>query len=632
MLAKVKLLQGNSAIYIAFLVAAMASAVPCVFLMTSVFNKQEEQASKTWSAIFFVFGLMFVMAGLFIYQILGSYGRPAAIVHGIGVGMILAMLLVGQFKFRNAVSGQSLFFDTFSVVVVAAALALTAGANYLAFQKNKKFDFNKAKLESLDNQTVKKLKALEEPVEVLAFVTKQERTQVPQIKEFFEKYQSINRAMFKVRFVNPLNEPGLASCYGVREGKGGKLNAQVLIARGTCVKDGKDGLKFKGKKLNITKLSEEHVTNRMIRVTRKQEKKICFLEGRKQPATSGQKDKNGFHFFKQVLEGKGFKSMTVNLLNKDEVPKECSVIVNAAPEYLSLRADSYDHTARLSDQEVDKIERYLDKGGKMMLFLEPRVNTGLGDTIKKKYGIEWRKGLTLEFRKNVGRPEVFFSSTFDDKQTITKGFNKGGVRVYFLNATALKTSNVAGVTVKEVVKTDQIKIPGMKRDRKTGRIVRVALKCCSFFIPNPSGMRFRYLQREYVKIRPRLMARKAATGFVERIVPDAKREPVALVVAASKKSTTAGKETRVVVFADSFPASNRGIRFQGYGNVTLAVNSVAWLVSEKDLVALPPKNRKVKKLALTALSRNSIQYTTRYAMPVFFFFIILLVMAIQRQK
>jgi hypothetical protein len=103
-------------------------------------------------------------------------------------------------------------------------------------------------------------------------------------------------------------------------------------------------------------------------------------------------------------------------------------------------------------------------------------------------------------------------------------------------------------------------------------------------------------------------------------------------MSASKKAGKAGQETRIVVVADSFLGSNRGLRFRGYGNVTLMINSFAWLAHEKDLVALPPKNRKVKKLALTAVTRNTIQYTTRFAMPVFFLFVILLVMAIRKQK
>jgi hypothetical protein len=628
--------KGNMSIYVNFLIAVFASAVPCVFIMKSVFGAPEKrQQSKTWSALFFVAGMMLIVAGMFVYWILGAYGKPAAIVHGIGVGMILAMLLVGTYESSGVFSGQAIFFNSFTLVVVLAALALLVGVNYLGRQKDKKFDFNKKKLQSLDSATVNKLKSLKEPVEVLIFVTKQERNQVPRIKEFFDKYASINRDKFKVRFINPLNEPELAGCYGVREGKKGKMPAQVLIAAGQCVrKGGKNAsLSFKGKKLSISQLKEEHVTNRMIRVTRKSDKKVCFLTGRSQPKTSGQKTSTGFHFLKQVLEDKGFKTMDLNLIDKDEVPKDCRMLVNAAPEFQSVRPAERQHVARLSDQEVDKIERYLDKGGKMMLFLEPSIDTGLGKLLQTKFGIGWDPGLTLEFRKNVGRPEIFFSTTFNNKHTITKGFKQANARLYFWNATALKkTGTVAGVSVKNIVQTDQIKVGGMTMDRKTGKVKRVTLKCCSFYIPTPHGMRFRYLQREYVKIRPVLMARRAATGFVERIMPKAQRKAVSLVMSASKKTGKAGQETRIVVVADSFLGSNRGLRFRGYGNVTLMINSFAWLAHEKDLVALPPKNRKVKKLALTAVTRNTIQYTTRFAMPVFFLFVILLVMAIRKQK
>lgn len=625
----------NIFLYVAFLIAVAASAVPCVFLIKGLLKTNEkEHVLKTWSVGFFIFGLMFVIAGLFVYWIFGSYGKPAAIVHGLGVGLIFAVLLEGSYESINFISGKTIFFNISSVVTVGAALGLLIYANQIVIKRNKTFDFNKRKLQSLDSATVTKLKALKEPVKVLIFVTKKERNQTPRIKDFFDKYRSVNRTMFKVQFVNPLSEPDIASCYGVREGKGGKMTAQILITKGKCVKgQGKDsGLTFKGKKLNITQLKEEHVTNRMIRITRSNDKKICFLTGRKQPATTGNKTAIGFHFFKKVLEDKGFKTKTIDLASVNEVPKECRMLINAAPELLSVRRNRHAHLALLSAQEVDKVKSYLNKGGKMLLFLEPRIKTGLAPLLKKNYGIEWQPGLTLEFRNNVGRPEIFFAGSFDTRHVITKGFKKAGVRTYFWNASALKKAKaVPGVNVSTLIKTEQIIVPGMRLDPKTGRRVRIRLKCCSFYIPRPYGMRFSYLQREYVKIRPVLMARKAVTGFVERIMPKAQRGSFGLAMSAAKKAAN-GKETRIVVLADSFLASNRGVRFRGYGNITLLINSIGWLAHEKDLVALPPKNRKVQKLAMTAVTRNAIQYTTRYAMPVFFFLMILMVMGIRRQK
>jgi hypothetical protein len=588
-------------------------------------------ARKIWSVVFLIFGMIFVATGLFAYWILGQYSTLPALFQGIGAGLVLGVLAVGSFELGDLFSGQGFFFSSVNVFATAAVLAVIGFVSYLGIQNPTKLDFNLDKLESLSSHTTQLLKALDKPIEAIVFLYKQEKDLELQFQEFFEKYRDVNRSKFQIRVVDPASQPRIAECYEARRSADNirsNLNNRVILAQdGECVN--KDGtMLFSGKKIVIEQVTEQDVTNKLIRLTRKEQKSVCFLRGRNQPSLESA-GPFAFKFFKQILEIKGFTTREINLLALDMVPSDCSILINAAPELATVRSkQEIDSGARLENIEIERIERYLNQGGKMMLFLEPMIQTGLNEMIKQHFGIEWLPGVVIDFYANREEP-IAPVGLVDNNHDINKGFGKQ-VPAFFMWTSAFQqaTARPAGVTLSELIKTVEVKFKNPD----------ITMPCCAFYIPDPHSPGFAGLRQRARTWKGDVMLSKIAGGIVQAMIPNVKTGPLTLAVAASKQlqkdkkadQKAAAKESRIVVFGDTAFAGNN--LMQAPTNRGIIENSIAWLADEQDLIHIPPKQRKPSQVHLTSTQKNAIQLSTRYGVPVFFVFMILLVIGIRRQR
>ena len=199
---------------VALATAALGAVVWNLLLPSDATRRQHTR--KTWTVFVFFVGLIIFVMGLFVYWSVGSYKTPAAIVHGVGIGLILSVILVGTYTPGEMFAGRGFFFGSLSIIATAAVLVIIVAANFYARQKDWSYDFNQDKLASLHDETIKVLKNLQKPVTVTAFLYKREKQQERMFLSFFEKYRNINRKMFKVNVVDPMADPQVASCYGIK--------------------------------------------------------------------------------------------------------------------------------------------------------------------------------------------------------------------------------------------------------------------------------------------------------------------------------------------------------------------------------------------------------------------------------
>lgn len=619
-------------IYIYFVLIAVATtAVVSVFfqLVLPTNLPRKAHARKIWTVVVFFLGWMLIASGFFVYWTVEVYKISTALLHGMGMGFILAMVLVGSYQAKGTMSGQTIFFGGMSILAVAGAVVIVFAANFYFNQKDWKFDFNKDKLESLDDETVKVLKNLKSKIEVIAFLYKEEKEQEQLFLSFFEKYRAVNRQKFDVRVINPVDSPTLAECYEVKGDLGGQLRNRIVLSRDGACSTQKGRTSFSGKKVVIdNQLSEKEVTNKLIRLTRERQKQVCFLRGRNQPSISS-KNAFGYHEFNHQLKEKGFTTQEITLLTTENIPDTCDMIVHAVPEWITVvrqgGKQALERAVKLDDIEIDRIKAYLDKGGKMMLFLEPLADSGLSNLLEKQFGITWMPGTVIDFLANYeGIPYQPLGTSFSQEHPVTKDF-KQDTRIPFRWATALKRSAAmpAGVVVTELVKSPRVQFMGMRN--------RNAPECCSFYVPDPMAQEFSQLLTNARRWKREEMLRRIITEkIVQQSIPGSQPGPFSYAMSAVKKGAKAKEETRIVVFADSSLASN--MMMQIPFNRNLVFNSLAWMVQEKDLVHIVTKQRKPSNIELTTTQQTAIRLTSRYGIPLFFLFMIVMVMGIRRLK
>ena len=618
-------MKGNTAIYISFVLAAIVTAGLLIAIWNSLFDtetKAGHNRAKAWGNHLFIGGIFMALVGVLVYYILEKYGFAPAIIHGIGLGMILGPMMRGSsLSFSEGVFTSSTFFGSITVFVIVVVFGALFAINYMGIQRSKTFDFNKNKIHTLSDQTIKALKGLDEKIEVVGFALDRQLHIEGAVRAVLKKYRAINRDKFSFRIINPMKAPQLAQCYGARLRADDKKRRIIplFLARGSCV-ESKGGLKFKGKKILVEGLSEQELTNKLIKVSRKKQKEVCFLSGRSQPSIENKNKPYDYGKFKQLLIERGLKVRSIDLVSLENVPASCSIVVNVSPESRVLMQQRISlTTARLSNIEVEAIQRYLKKGGKMMVFQEPLIETNLEKTLDT-YGIQTDSRLVLDFtsgfQQNPLLPDV---REFNKSHAITKGFY-GRTRAVLSWATPVqvKTGRPKGVVLTNLMTTRSLRL----------RTPTGTKTCCVFSIKNPNTPGFRRIFRFMRAVKYRTLLSKIAGGLIEQQIKDAKRGPFNLAVAASKKEKGQKEETRIVVFGDSMTASNNLLQF----NRPLVLNSIYWLTQEKSLVHIPSKRRKPSRIFLTSAQKNFINYTSQYGIPAFFLFVIFLVMSVRRHQ
>ena len=619
--------------YLIILGVAFAMAVGSVLIWKFTFDFNDERQvkdAKLWGIVLTFVGALLLLGGFFYYQIIEQLSTRVAIIEGVGIGLMLGMFAVGTFSYDRASSAQSAIFSGFSLFTVLAALVALGAINYFANERAKKFDFNENQLESLSDQTTKVLKNLKEKVTVVGFFYKREKRFEDTARVFFAKYREVNRDKFEYRFYNPLEHPDLVACYGLSDSGGGagreQLSKRLLLVKGACEESkapksasiGGGSLVFKGKKIVLEKMppTEQEVTNKLIQITR-DSKKICFATGRAQPSIKDE-GQFGYSSLNGILKDKGFETMEIDIFSRDEVPKDCDLLIQAAPEFNVVRAQG-GAPAKLSEKEIRAVERYLQQGGQMLVLQEPMVTTGIED-ILASYGVKSGKGIVIDFYFNVGSqaggPLAPVSGSYPEPHPIVEGF-RGASRTVFRIATLVEPATPAPKDTKVLKLIETQKAQFRALSDKT---------CCSYYFDNPNDPKFFQLLNASRRWKTEEMLRQVAMGIVEKNFPGTRNGPFSLAVAVERKVKGSKKDTRLVVFGDATLASNALLAY----NEALLINSIAWLAQESDLVHIPAKQRKPTSIQLSSIQRNFLRYTNRYGMPALFLFLILFVSAIRR--
>ncbi len=192
---------------------------------------------------------------------------------------------------------------------------------------------------SLSTDTVDLLSQLESPVHVRSYQLEDIAMQRA-VTDILQRYRQHNPQQFNFELVNPDLQPDLARADGISR------PGQTLI-------------RHNNKTEVIDALSEQQLTNTLLRLTRDSTAVVNFLQGH------GERDPDdssalGYKTLVQQLSSKGFEINTVNLL-KDSLTTHTGTLVIAAPERELLAG------------EIEVLKRYLDQGHNLLWLQDPKL-------------------------------------------------------------------------------------------------------------------------------------------------------------------------------------------------------------------------------------------------------------------
>ena len=312
--------------------------------------------------------------------------------------------------------------------------------NILAIQFNRRIDLTRKKFYTLSPHTLKVLKELKKKVKgkvkMIAFF----ETGYPdreKIEDLLRCYR-LASDMLDIKIVDPDKNPGLARRYDIR------------VYGVTVVEYGNKAIRVQG-------VSEEKITNALIRIMEERGKIIYFLQGHGEGSIDGM-TKADYITAVNALKNEGYIVRELRLYETGSIPNDCDVLVIPGPK------------KDLFDREIKLIDRYLEKGGTALFMIDPGHCDNLVDYFKK-WGVELGKNEIVDpvsklFGGDLTMPVV---TSFQVKHEITKDFKLPTLFPGARTVGALKKINKKDLKVMELAYTNPN--CGAEVDFKSGKFI-----------------------------------------------------------------------------------------------------------------------------------------------------------------
>ena len=257
-------------------------------------------------------------------------------------------------KSRLQLSMQKIIF----LVLFISCIGMLAWlSNHYTYQ----FDLTANKRHSLSSDSIDLLKLLDKEVIVHAYTT-DEVTQKA-IAEIISRYQHV-KADFKLKLLNPDIDIEQAQRDGIVMDK---PFAFVIY--------------YDERMEHIASLSEQAISNALLRLNRRQNQQVIFLSGHGERDINGS-DTRAYSTLRQKLQDTGFNLQVINLLQKT-LPDNSKLMVIAAPvhEYLA--------------GEIEQIMRFIEQGGNLLWLVDPDELQGL-NVLATSLSLSLHEGLIID--------------------------------------------------------------------------------------------------------------------------------------------------------------------------------------------------------------------------------------------
>lgn len=538
--------------------------------------------------------------------VLSIAGLSAGFVAGewfpIPAGMIIAgIVLMGLWLVYRTSTTQGFWARrsteiwTNAAIATASVVLILGLVNFLSTRFPLIWDLTENQQLTLAPQSKQVVENLAKPVKVWLFI----RDKRPADVTLLENYQRLNRSSFQFEYVDLQAQPGLAERFQVKE------PGEVYLESG----DRQQLVQ------NITnqRLSEVKLTDRLAQLSLGEQPVAYFLQGHEEKPLEAVR--GGMSEAKTALEEKGYQVKTLNLVERSEVPENTAVLVVAGA------------TKKLFDSELKALENYLQKGGGILLLIDPDTDSGL-QSLFDKWGIETDDRFAIDperWTQGLGQAAPVVVDYGD--HPITKDFGKNFslyplVRSFDIQKTdGIEAMPLLFTSDASWAESNLEEGPNWKfdpgSDRKGPLVLGIALSQEVKEIPansppttesERSAASQESLDTQNEDI---LSEEETATDTEEK--PSDKPESAKVKEEDNEKSTESNpeekaessknkeetaKQSRLVVLGDSDFASNT--LFQNYLNGDMFLNSVNWLSQEDDvLLSIRPKEPNDRTLKLT---------------------------------
>lgn len=430
-------------------------------------------------------------------------------------------------------------FVAYTVLYTVIVVGLVSGVNFLADRYNKSYDSTANKQFTLSDQTIKIAKELKQPLKITYW---DQPSKFQAAHDLLDRYQNLSPKI-DVEYMDVEKKITQAKAEGV------KTYGTIFVNIGDKQEEAKS-------------LTEEDVTGAMVRALKGGERTACFVLGSGEHSLDDA-DRDGYSAVKDLLEKNNYKTQTLKLIEKPDIPNTCTILVVGGPKHDYIQP------------EVAAIKTYVENGGRALIMLDPPLkiakmdvddNNALVDVLAS-WGVLPDKDLVLD-TSGVGQlfglgPEFPLVTSYESHAIVR---DMKDTPTGFPIARSLTVKNGDKTTVDKLFSTGDNSFATMN----------------------------------------------LASAEIKQSKDD-KKGPLVLAAAGTYNTGKENGSGRFVVVGNSGWVANGFVRFNG--NRDLFLNMMNWLSSDEDLISIRPKEQTDNRLNMTARQMTVLEYTSVFMIP-----------------
>ncbi len=431
-------------------------------------------------------------------------------------------------------------YGAYAGIYLLVVLAILVVVNFLANRYNKSFDTTANKRYSLSEQTQKIVKGLKQNATITYY---NQSTHFQEGKDLLDEYANLSPKVH-VAYVDPDKSPELARAAGIRNF--GTAVVQV------------------GAKKEIAKdMTEQGITGAFIRDLKGTTRTVCFVTGSGEHQIDDT-ERDGLSHFKDLLARDEYQSKSIDLLQKAEVPADCTTLVIAGP------------THDYQQPEIDAIKTYVEDGGRALFMLDPPIQFGNSEiaandgltSVLASWGVTLDKNMILDLNP-VGQlaglgPQVVLVTSYGSQPIVSD-----------MRGSAVGIPLSRSLDIKDTAKTS--------------------------------------VQKLFDSSGSSLATSNLSSAEVSVADPKNRKGPFTIAAAGTYSTGKPNSEGRFVVVGSSSWIANRFLGFNG--NSDLALNAVNWLSSDEDLISIRPKPPEDRRITMTRAQLILVRTVSQFVLP-----------------
>ncbi|MGF1992303.1 MAG: GldG family protein [Nostoc sp. ZfuVER08] len=556
---------------------------------------------KLWKYLFWL-GPFLVAVGLTVGLVSEQWGliSLAFLIAGIA---IIGSWIIWQSYQTNLWKRRSTQAGTNALVATLAVLTILGLINFLGTRYHFQADLTENQLFTLAPQSGELVKALPQPVKIWVF----DINQNPQDLQLLENYRR-QSSKFNFEYVDPQARPGIAEKIGAKD------YGEVYLEYG----DKKELVQTINQN---ERLSEIRLTSRLQKLTSATTSKIYLLQGHGESQLSP-----GKGAISQAIEGlkdKNYTTEPLSLVENPKVPQDAAVVIVASPK------------RGLFEAEVKALQEYLNRGGSLLLMIDPNTDPKL-DSLLKEWGVRLDNRLAVDVSSEnvVGLGPAAPLVTEYGQHPITKDF-RNDISFYPISR-PLEITSVPGIQATPLLLTKQYPLSWAESDLESEKLefnpdkdlkgpltLGVALtrkqtpkSTVSTPTPTPTPLPSPTTQN---KTSPTPAPSPLPSPTTQnKTSPTPAPSPLPSPTTENKTPPTPASQTptesRLVVFGNSNFATDGLFNRQLNGDVFL--NSVTWLnQQDQQPLSIRPKEPKNRRITLTSTQANVLTLSSLLFLP-----------------